>query len=130
MEREEFIAEIRHIGWVAYQIAVGQEYNEKINEDQMDSLLNGIEFRDANPDITPEENHNNWMKAKTAQGWVYGEVKDFDKKTHPDLVAFDDLPEVEQRKDINDSVTHDLAVALWDRCIKDGKMEVIKYAKT
>ena len=29
MEREEFIAEVRHIGWVAYQIAVGQEY---INE--------------------------------------------------------------------------------------------------
>ena len=34
MERKEFIAEVRHIGWVAYQIAVGQEYNEKINEDQ------------------------------------------------------------------------------------------------
>jgi hypothetical protein len=115
MEREEFIAEVRHIGWIAYQIAVGQEYNEKINEDQMVSLLDGIEYLDANPDITPEENHNNWMKMKVSQGWVYGEVKDFEKKMHPDLVPFDDLPIVEQRKDINDAVIHKLAVELWDQ---------------
>ena len=115
MEREEFIAEVRHIGWIAYQIAVGQEYNEKINNDQMVSLLDGIEYLDANPDITPEENHNNWMKMKVSQGWVYGGVKDFEKKTHPDLVPFDELPEVERRKDINDAVTHKLAVKLWDQ---------------
>ena len=118
MEREEFIAEVRHIGWVAYQIAVGQEYNEKINNDQMDSLLDGIEYLDANPDTTPEENHNNWMRMKESQGWVYGPVKDFEKKTHPDLVLFHGLPEVEQRKDINDAVIHKLAVALWDNCNK------------
>lgn len=115
MEREEFIAEVRHIGWVAYQIAVGQKYNEKINEDQMASLLDGIDFMDANPNITPEENHNNWMEMKESQGWVYGEVKDFEKKTHPDLVPFDELPVVEQRKDINDAVIHRLAVELWNQ---------------
>ena len=129
MEREEFIAEVRHIGWVSYQIAVGQEYNEKINNDQMDSLLDGIEYLDANPDTTPEDNHNNWMRMKESQGWVYGEVKDFDKKTHPDLVPFDKLPIVEQRKDINDAVSYKLAVKLWDQCIKDGEMEVVKYAR-
>ena len=129
MEREEFIAEVRHIGWVSYQIAVGQEYNEKINNDQMDSLLDGIEYLDANPDTTPEDNHNNWMQMKESQGWVYGSVKDFDKKTHPDLVPFDKLPIVEQPKDINDAVIHKLAVGLWDQCIKDGKMEVVKYAR-
>jgi len=115
MEREEFIAEVRHIGWVAYQIAVGQEYNEKINNDQMGSLLDGIEYLDANPDTTPEENHNNWMRMKESQGWVYGEIKDFEKKTHPDLVPFHGLPIVEQRKDINDAVIHKLAVKLWDQ---------------
>lgn len=118
MDRKYFIAEVRHIGWISYQIAVGQEYNEKINKDQMDSLLDGIAYMDANPNITPEENHNNWMKAKTAQGWVYGEVKDFEKKTHPDLVPFEDLPEVEQRKDINDAVIHKIASELWDECVE------------
>ena len=118
MKREEFIAEIRHAAWVAYQIAVGQQYNIKINDDQMESLLDGIEYMDANPDVTPEENHNNWMKMKVSQGWVYGEVKDFEKKTHPDLVPFNDLPIVEQRKDVNDFVIHIMASELWDKINK------------
>ena len=115
MEREEFIAKIRHIGWVAYQIAVGQPYNERINEDQLKSLVDGIQFIDANPNITPKENHNNWMRMKVQQGWVYGEIKDFEKKTHPDLVPFDELPTVEQRKDDNSAVMHRLAVELWEQ---------------
>ena len=92
--REEFIAAVRHIGWVYYQIAANQPYNEIINKDQMESLLNGIKYADEHPDITPEENHNNWMKEKTRQGWVYGPVKDFEKKIHPDLVPFDQLPDI------------------------------------
>lgn len=118
MKREEFIAAIRHVGWVSYQIAVGQPYNEEINKDQFDSLLDGVAFMDANPDITPEENHNNWMRMKITQGWVYGEVKDFDKKIHPDLVPFGELPVVEQRKNINTFAVHRLAVELWDDCVK------------
>lgn len=115
MKREEFIAEIRHIGWVAYQIAVGQPYNEQINEYQLTSLLDGVQFQDEHPDNTPEQNHDNWMRMKIEQGWVYGKVKDFDKKTHPDLVPFDELSEVEQRKDINDATVHRLASDLWAR---------------
>ena len=122
MKREEFIAEIRHIGWVAYQIAVGQPYNEQMNKDQFESLLDGIQFQDEHPDNTPEQNHDNWMRMKIAQGWVYGENKDFDKKTHPDLVPFNELPEVEQRKDINDATIHRLAVELWNRINMDEEM--------
>ena len=123
MNREDFIAQIRHIGWVTYQIAVGQPYNEEINDDQMESLIDGIRFRDANPDITPEENHANWMLMKVQQGWKYGEVKDFEKKTHPDLLPFDELPVVEQRKDISDEVSHRLALELWERLEKGDEPE-------
>jgi len=112
--REEFIAQIRHIGWVAYQIAAGQPYNEHINEDQHKSLLNGIKFQDEHPDSTPEQNHDNWMKMKISQGWTYGKVKDFTKKTHPDLVPFNDLPDIEKRKDVSDTTTHRMASSLWD----------------
>ncbi len=115
MNREQFIAEIRHIGWVAYQISAGQPYNEQINEDQLESLMDGVRFQDEHPENTIEQNHDNWMRMKTEQGWVYGDVKDFEAKTHPDLVPFDELPVVEQRKDINDSITHRLAAELWDK---------------
>lgn len=114
MRREEFIAAIRHIGWVYYQIAAGQPYNEVANEDQLDSLLNGIKYADDHPGMPPEQNHDNWMKTKAAQGWVYGPVKDFEKKTHPDMVPFGQLPDIEKRKDTADHIGHKLASALWE----------------
>jgi len=113
MKREEFIAHIRHIGWISYQIAADQPYNEKINNDQFDSLLDRIKFQDEHPDNTPEQNHNNWMKMKMGQGWIYGEIKDFNKKTHPDLIPYKKLPEIEQKKDISDTLVHRLANELW-----------------
>ncbi len=115
MERDEFIAIIRHIGWCYYQIAAGQPFNEKINADQLKSLLDGIKYADEHPDMTPEQNHENWVKMKCAQGWVYGPVKDFEKKTHPDLVPFDQLPDIEKRKDTADHIGHRLAAELWER---------------
>jgi hypothetical protein len=119
MNKIEFIANIRHIGWVTYQIAAGQPYNEQINKDQYESLVDGIKFALDNPNITPEENHNNWMKMKVKQGWVYGEIKDFDKKTHPDLIPFNELPAIEQRKDIGDSTSHRMALELWNKLNQD-----------
>lgn len=112
--REEFIANIRHIGWVAYQIAVQQSFNEKINKDQFESLLDGIRFLDEHPDNTPAQNHENWMKMKISQGWVYGKVKDFDKKTHPDMVPYDELPAVEQLKNTVNSTVHKMADQYWN----------------
>ena len=114
MERDKFIAAIRHIGWVYYQIASGQPYNEIANEDQLKSLLDGIKYADEHPDMTPEQNHENWMKMKISQGWEYGSIKDFDLKTHPDLVPFDELPDIEKRKDTADYIGHRLAAKLWD----------------
>lgn len=115
MNKIDFIANVRHIGWVTYQVAAGQPYNKEINNDQLESLRNGIAFMLDNPKVTPEENHENWMRMKVKQGWVYGKVKDFDKKTHPDLVPFGDLPIIEKKKDIADIVSHNLAVDLWNK---------------
>jgi len=120
MNKIDFIVNIRHIGWVTYQIAAGQPYNEQINQDQYESYVDGINFALENPDITPEENHNNWMEMKIKQGWIYGNVKDFDKKTHPDLVPFNELPDIEKRKDIADSISHKMALDLFTRLINTG----------
>lgn len=118
MDKIKFIAAVWHACWVSYQIAVGQPYNEKINDDQLESIIDGVKFALANPGITPEENHNNWMKMKIEQGWVYGPVKDLTLKTHPDLVNFKLLPAVEQQKDIMDGIARSMAVDIWNELYK------------
>lgn len=48
---------------------------------------------------TPEEAHDSWWRAYEVMGWTYGLVRDTEKKTHPDMVAFGDLEQREQDKD-------------------------------
>ena len=66
---------------------------------QKQSAINGVKFRLENPDAGPDAMHNNWSAEKVSQGWVYGDVKDAEKKTHPCLVPFDQLPLFQQKKD-------------------------------
>ena len=47
----------------------------------------------------PEEAHNSWMKSYFEMGWKYGEKRDTEKKTHPDLLPFHNLPQDERDKD-------------------------------
>lgn len=109
----EFIARIRHIAWISYQIAAGQPYNAEMNKDQMHSLIDGVYYLWEHPEATAETNHENWMRMKIEQGWKYGEEKDFEAKTHPDLVPYDELPEIEKRKDKADMIIHMEAERLW-----------------
>lgn len=67
---------------------------------QRESAIKGVEFRLANPDAGKDAQHNAWMKDKIAEGWVYGEKKDATAKTHPCIVAFEKLPEFQQKKDV------------------------------
>lgn len=48
---------------------------------------------------SPEELHGSWMQAYFAMGWVYGDKYDREKKTHPDLVPYADLGQLERDKD-------------------------------
>ena len=66
---------------------------------QRDSAIKGVKFRLENPEAGPDAQHNAWSADKIADGWVYGEVQDVEKKTHPCLVPFDQLPLFQQKKD-------------------------------
>lgn len=66
---------------------------------QRESAINGVEFHIKNPDAGPSGSHENWLRVKEADGWKYGPVKDADKKEHPCMVPYGDLPEAQQRKD-------------------------------
>ena len=52
-----------------------------------------------NPDLTAAESHELWASRMRADGWTYGEAKDPDRKTHPTLLPFTELPVEQQLKD-------------------------------
>jgi hypothetical protein len=58
-----------------------------------------VEFRLANPNAPESAQHDAWCKDKTFNGWKFGREKDPDKKEHPCLVPFSELPEFQQKKD-------------------------------
>lgn len=67
---------------------------------QQDSALAGARFHHDNPAAGPSASHESWLAQKVADGWVYGETKDVDAKTHPCMVPFDRLPFSQQAKDV------------------------------
>jgi hypothetical protein len=48
---------------------------------------------------SPEELHDDWVKAYEVMGWKYGPVRDKEAKTHPDMVPYNELGFAEQIKD-------------------------------
>jgi hypothetical protein len=66
---------------------------------QKDSAIVGVNLHCENPDAGPQASHESWLKQKEAEGWVYGEKKDPELKTHPCMVPFEDLPPDQQAKD-------------------------------
>jgi hypothetical protein len=72
---------------------------DKAEQWQRESAIKGVEFRLNNPDAPESGQHDAWSKDKLEAGWVYGPLKDADKKTHPCLVPFHELPAFQQKKD-------------------------------
>lgn len=61
----------------------------------------GVIERQMGPDrnLSPRELHEDWVRAYEAMGWRFGPVRDRDAKTHPDMVPYDDLGQLERDKD-------------------------------
>lgn len=77
---------------------------------QVHSAIDGVRFHLDNPNADASASHENWLAHKRADGWVYGEKKDPDAKTHPCMVPFEDLPEDQQSKDhLFRAIVHALA---------------------
>lgn len=84
----------------AYCASIGDDSQvawEDAPQWQRDSAIVGVKHALAG--ATPEELHASWTAQKVADGWVHGDVKDADAKTHPCLVAYADLPEAQRKKD-------------------------------
>ena len=96
------IARVAHEVNMAYCASLG-DYSqlpwEQSPQWQQDSAIKGVEFHLAHPEATPADSHESWLKVKKEDGWVYGEKKDSDAKTHPCMVPYDELPQEQRSKD-------------------------------
>lgn len=95
----------------AIQRMTGEELNPPWDEapDWMrESTRKGIEgVLEGN---TPEQSHEAWCKARTADGWRWGPVKNIEAKIHPCLVPYERLPELQRLKD---NIFVAVVEALW-----------------
>lgn len=114
-EQITFCAEAAHEMnriWCRANGDFSQEHWETAPQWQRDSAINGVKVALAG--ATPEDQHNAWMTDKLCDGWRYGEIKDPVAKTHPCIVPYVDLPEVQQLKDdLYLSTVEGMAAAFW-----------------
>ena len=102
LELVEFTAQLAHEVNRAYCETMYDDSQvswEKAPEWQKESARNGVRFFMKNPKATAIDSHENWLKTKTEQGWKHGMIKDAEKKTHPCMVPFSDLPREQRVKD-------------------------------
>ena len=107
--RKEIIAAACHCAWHAYTVLglgePGAHWHEAPDW-QKDGMRNAVDFWDELHEQDAftiqklcEASHQNWMRFKEADGWVYGPKKDAELKVHPCMVPFSDLPEDQKAKD-------------------------------
>lgn len=97
----DWIAVVCHQANKAWCESVGDFSQKNWNEAegwQRGSAIKGVEYRIENPNGGHDAQHNSWMKEKVDGGWVFGEVKDAEAKTHPCIVPFEQLPIFQQKK--------------------------------
>ena len=52
-------------------------------------------------ELLAENTHEVWAKSRIDDGWTYGDVRNDEKKQHPCLIPYDELPESEKDYDRN-----------------------------
>lgn len=101
-EKIDKIARVSYEANRAYCIGLG-DYSflpwEEAEEWQKETHRQGVIFNIENPLASPSAAHDSWLEEKVNTGWVYGQLKDAEAKTHPCMVPYEQLPEDQKRKD-------------------------------
>lgn len=102
---------------------------DKAPQWQVDSARNGVRFVINNQHAPDSANHDSWMVEKVKDGWVYGEVKDAEKKTHPCMVPFEQLPIEQQLKDkLFRAVVMSFAGVMFEEQVHEFELNSIKLS--
>lgn len=96
------IAKVCHDANRAYCATLG-DYSQRLWEDcpqwQKDSAVAGVKLHAENEYSSAQDSHEAWYQHKLADGWIYGPMKNEEKKEHPCMVSFYELPPEQQAKD-------------------------------
>lgn len=96
------IAEVVHEAIRAWQRANGQKPApswSRAPQWMRRDTTTAVTRRLSNPGAPASAQHDDWMEMKSRDGWRFGKAKSGVRKTHPLMVPYSDLPEVERRKD-------------------------------
>lgn len=102
MSFQEQIAKVCHEANRAYCESIGDDSQKSwdaAEQWQRDSAVAGVRFAIANPNAPASSQHDAWLKDKQESGWIYGPVKDPEKKEHACMVPYHELPAVQRVKD-------------------------------
>lgn len=83
----------------AYKEAVGLPLTPR-TYDRIEGIVAGVLKAWDDPNQTAQINHNRWQVQMTQDGWVWGEVVDEVLKTHPALVAYQNVPDAYKVNDL------------------------------
>lgn len=122
----EQIAELCHEANRAYCRQLGDNSQlpwDLAPEWQRQSCVAGVTFKLNNPEAGPDAMHNSWLRQKQADGWVYGETKDAEKKTHPCIVPYHQLSAEQKCKDVIFSSIVSAMVVLMPQDAPQGEGE-------
>jgi hypothetical protein len=50
-------------------------------------------------ELLARNNHENWAKQRIDDGWTVGKQRDDEKREHPGLIPYEELPETEKKYD-------------------------------
>lgn len=95
------IARVCHQVNVAYCQALGESTQgdwDEAPEWQRESTMRGVKLH-REGEVSVSATHESWMDEKIAEGWIHGDVKHPEFKTHPCILPFDLLPTAQQAKD-------------------------------
>jgi len=95
-------AKVAHEVNRAYCKAIGDDSQlpwHEASASQQNSCVVGVRAIVDDPNLSPEASHALWCRYKKEAGWIFGDTKDEEAKTHPCLVPYSDLPREQQIKD-------------------------------
>lgn len=97
----ESIAKVCHAAIAALNQSEGWTYPlwDFLSPEDKDLFIGGVLEVLAHPGVTPEEIHNYWVADRAAAGWTFANVRSFERREHPSMVPFAQLPVTEQVKD-------------------------------
>jgi hypothetical protein len=98
--RAEFVYEAARLAAIAANAPIVPAPWDKREQAFRKQFLDVIE-RQCGPDrsTSPEELHEDWVQAYLAMGWHWGAMYDLVARTHPDLVPYSKLGQLERDKD-------------------------------